>query len=306
MTADEGTIKKVYNSWRKWARALLAGDALLPDNIRTWLDGQVGRDAKVLTRRLDKLNAVRWFASACRRARIDAGLFEAILLEFMFDEEMTFTEQFTFYAGEADLYEIGAAIAPDQFKRIGKNSVFMHVAINSGELKFLCDAQGKTCKTSIVDLIKEEEMFEYKIYSGNTGELYGFLIPKNGVSLVFKTAKPAATKMGKIDKGQECANVSNASDHRKKLVRLGTILSAARLHNLNLTEALLTDEPDDADKLKNVAQLCALMDLVLRYMDKMKVLGKRWFYRSVEANIYGHRMAARKSSGGDFDGYESE
>ncbi len=306
-TADEGTIKKVYNAWRKWARALLAGDALLPDTIRTWLDGQVGRDSKILTRRLDKLNAVRWFASACRRARIDAGLFEAILLEFMFDEEMTFTEQFTFYAGEADLYEIGAAIAPEQFKRIGKNSVFMHVAINSGELKFLCDAQGKTCKTSIVDLIKEEEMFEYKIYAGNTGELYGFLIPKNGVSLVFKTAKPAATKTGKIDKGQECANVSNASDHRKKLVRLGAILSAARLHNLNLTEALLTDEPDDADKLKNVAQLCALMDLVLRYMDKMRVLGKRWFYRSVEANIYGHRMAARKSGGSaaGFDEYDS-
>ncbi len=291
---DETTIKKVYNSWRKWAKGLSTGDMSVPDNIRTWLDGQVGRDSKILMRRLDRLNAVRWFASACRRGRIDAELLESILLEFMFDEEMTAAEQFTFYAGAADLYEIGAAISPEQFKRVGKNSVFINVAINSGELKFICGADGGACKTSIVDLIKEEDIFNYKIYGGNTGELYGFLIPKNGVSLVFKTAKPAATKTGKIDKGQECANVSNASDHRKKLVRLGTILSAARMHNLNLTEALLTDEPEDADKLKNVAQLCTLMDLVLRFMDKKKVLGKRWFYRTVEANIFGHKMPGRK------------
>ncbi len=294
---DVSTIKKVYNSWRKWSKALLTGDAMVPDTIRTWLDGQSGRDAKIVGRRMDRLNAVRWFSSAARRGRVDGALLESILLEFMFDEEMTAAEQFSFYSTaqeNPDMYEIGVGLSPMQFKRLGKNSVYMYVNVGDGMLKFICGADGTACKASIVDLIKEEEIFDYKVYAGNTGELYGFLIPKNGVSLVFKTAKPAATKTGKIDKGQECANVSNASDHRKKLVRLGAILSAAKMHNLNLTEPLLVGEPDDADKLKNVAQLCTLMDLVLRYMDKMKVLGRRWFYRTVEANIVGHKMPGRK------------
>lgn len=304
---DAATIRKVYNSFRKWTKALLSGDANVPDTIRTWLDGQTGRNSKIVLRRMDRLNAIRWFASAARRSRMEAGLLESIILEFMFDEEMTAQEQFSFYAGEADLYELGLALSPEQFKRIGKNSVYLNVNVADGQLKFICGVNGDACKASIVDLIKEDEMFDYKLYAGNTGELYGFLIPKNGMSLVFKTAKPAATKTGKIDKGQECANVSNASDHRKKLVRLGVILSAAKLNNLNLTEPLLVGDPDDADKLKNVAQLCTLMDLVLRYMDKIKVQGRRWFYRTVEANIYGHKMPGRKGGAFDgFDGYASE
>ncbi len=303
-TMDLDAIKKVYSSWRKWAKALASRDTLVPDPIRTWLDGQVGRNAKVVSRRLDRLNAVRWFASAGRAGRMDPADLESVLLEFMFDEEMTAAEQFSFYAGAAespDMYELGMGLSPMQFKRVGRNSVFLNVNISDGQLKFICGADGKACKASIVDLIKEEDIFDYKVYAGNTGELYGFLIPKNGVSLVFKTGKPAATKTGKIDKGQECANVSNASDHRKKLIRLGAILTAARMHNLNLTENLLTSEPDDADKLKNVAQLCALMDLVLRYMDKRRVLGRRWFYRTVEANIFGHQMPGRKGGAWEDD-----
>ena len=40
----------------------------------------------------------------------------------------------------------------------------------------------------------------------------------------------------------------------------------------------------------NSVRVCTLVELALRMMDSMKVDGKRWFYRPLEAALYGHPL----------------
>ena len=55
--------------------------------------------------------------------------------------------------------------------------------------------------------------------------------------------------------------------------------------NYSLTDPILDKS---TRKIVNVKRMCMLFDFTLRYMDNMKLLGKRWFYRPLEARKAGH------------------
>jgi hypothetical protein len=48
-------------------------------------------------------------------------------------------------------------------------------------------------------------------------------------------------------------------------------------------------QPTLGTHIVNPAQTCTLMELLLRFMDEMDVQGKRWFYRSIESLVLGHK-----------------
>jgi hypothetical protein len=48
----------------------------------------------------------------------------------------------------------------------------------------------------------------------------------------------------------------------------------------------------------SASQCCILMELVLRYMDILRIDGKRWFYRPVMARVLGHLGAANEKEEG--------
>ena len=125
----------------------------------------------------------------------------------------------------------------------------------------------------------------------NVGEVYGFLVPKVR-HLVFKTNVPAAE--GSTPKGgQECVNTFARKAQLDFLYKLGNILKETVRNDLNLNEDNL-DPKKGRHLLKNPNEYCTVREMVLRYMDETKILGKRWFYRPISAYKTGHKSRATK------------
>ena len=101
--------------------------------------------------------------------------------------------------------------------------------------------------------------------------------------------------------------MSNMSEHKKRLEALGDYMIAAGLGNMLLKKddlredityasrkAGAMDEAFKSTKVENPIRICALTELVLRYMDANRAGGRRWFYRPVAAAYAGHKGLYRK------------
>jgi hypothetical protein len=70
------------------------------------------------------------------------------------------------------------------------------------------------------------------------------------------------------------------------LKRYGATLRGEGLSDLGLNDT----ELDKRKRVTNSIRVCTLNDLSLRMMDHMKVKGKRWYYRALEAKLHGHPL----------------
>ena len=118
-----------------------------------------------------------------------------------------------------------------------------------------------------------------------TGVRYGFLVQRGPNDMIFKVTKSLAVGM-KVGRGSACSSSSaSAKFEVKELIRLGTLLRSAGKSDLGLNE----DELNGRRRLQNVNRICTLSNMVLRFLDRAKFQGKRWFYRALEAKLTGHR-----------------
>ena len=101
--------------------------------------------------------------------------------------------------------------------------------------------------------------------------------------MVFKTNEPVATAGTKPGRGAECAIVSNMTEHLKKLYTLGEILERAGMTDFQLNNVALLG----THKVVHANRACCLLELVLRYMDKLVLGEKQWFYRPVASYYTG-------------------
>jgi superfamily II DNA or RNA helicase len=304
--APKGTsLRRVLNAWSSWTVELSTSNAELPDDVITWTIG----DSKEIGRREERRKMLAWFAESVRNAAVTLPAKAAILfaqmqqtlMEYFFDEELSQAERQIFFTDE-ELRADGTRVAPEQFLHEGRRFVFVYVDMETGEDKYLC-ANGKPCDESIRNHFKgtdpedtdAEKMarnptYGLKVDVTTTGPMYGFIVPKYGESFVFKSNKPPPVGK-KVTKGQECANVSAATDHRNKLIELGKTMQKTIGTNFELTELILTE---GGRKLHNVNQICMLTELFLRFMDIARINGKRWFYRPVASAVTGHLPTIRK------------
>jgi hypothetical protein len=108
-------------------------------------------------------------------------------------------------------------------------------------------------------------------------------------AIMFKTNDAKNAEGSPPGGGAACSIVSNVKGHRMKLVQLGDIL--AKYHEGNkfeLTEELLATGPR---KLTGAHSFCALMEVVLRWMDIRKASygNLRYFYRPLSSFYSGHK-----------------
>jgi hypothetical protein len=90
-----------------------------------------------------------------------------------------------------------------------------------------------------------------------------------------------------VGRGSECAINSKIEYPMKLLEKFGQTLRSAGMHDLGLNENVLMSAKR---RIQNSIRICTVCDLVLRYMDKANVSKKRWFYRPLEAKLYGHPL----------------
>ena len=144
------------------------------------------------------------------------------------------------------------------------------------------------CPPSVLQLIKSSKTDAILTTKANqrvTAELYGFMVPWEN-NMMFKTnePKPEGKDPGS---GAACAIVSNVKGHRMKLIVLGEILHRYTNSHYDLTETVLTG----SRKMTSAPNFCALMEIVMRWMDiRREAYGNlRYFYRPLSAYYSNHR-----------------
>jgi hypothetical protein len=137
---------------------------------------------------------------------------------------------------------------------------------------------------------KKDVMQAFSVHRRTTGMFYGFVVSKNG-NMVFKTAAPPDTGK-KVERGLECENVSTMTGHVAKLIQLGDVLRSEDQHDLDLNGNMIRNERP----IQNSTRACTLLNIVLRYMDAVRIQGKRWFFRPVQAFYIGHASSFRGAS----------
>ena len=175
----------------------------------------------------------------------------------------------------------------EQTVTVGEVSAQRYLAFDTKEPVWICDEV--PCAPSIVKVFAKsttDPLLNTRANQLVTAETYGFMVPWEN-AMMFKTnsPKPEGKDPGG---GAACSIVSNVAGHRKKIVELGQVLAMHSEGNrYDLTDDVLTG----TRKLTGAPNFCALMEIVMRWMDVRKEFygNKRFFYRPMASYYSKHR-----------------
>ena len=114
--------------------------------------------------------------------------------------------------------------------------------------------------------------------------------------LAFKKAEPPVSDEKRLGTGKECSGVSNIGPEVDILNLLGSKLTEAGMYDLGCNMGTMKEKAKEGKSTKlsvkfpNSVRVCTYLDIVLRYMDKVKVEKKRWFFNAIEAKLYNHPL----------------
>ena len=283
------TIENIWIAISEWCQQLSVNTKYIvpPGEIEQRIIQISNDDLELIEKYRQILEMVEWFHTSFHKSTAkNTDAFRRTLLFYFWDEWLSTEEQiFLTYSTDLNIVEL---ISQNQYS-LGRILVNRIMNPKTGEILFLCE-DGKACLKSISDDIKRDSSDPLKSLDVNnktTGELYGFLVPKNG-DVVFKTAEPPM-EGGKLGRGKECGNVSTMTGHIINLVQIGDILKANGNTDFDLNKGTILG----TRKIKNSTRACTLMDILLRYLDASSIQGKRWFLRPVQAFYTGHKGTIR-------------
>ena len=304
---------RLISIWRsivEWAELLSNSDEFVqkPDKLNELIENISLGNKDISIKLYNIIDMIEWFhisyvlyeKTRDSVSKInDKVYFKQVIIEYFYDEWFTLNEKKYLYSTYFD--DIGTI---NEYSKYMIGNVRMQRFINpdNGELEYICE-DGAACKPSYINVVLNNEDEPIKNITVNmmtTGDLYGFIVPKNG-ALVFKTNTPPIVG-GKISKGQECANVSTSRDHLLKLEQLGEIFKKNGLNNFGLSPDIFDPNrkilmkgsakvvgADQRRIITNPTRSCAVMDFVLRFMDKLHIENKRWFFREVDSYYTQHK-----------------
>jgi len=154
---------------------------------------------------------------------------------------------------------------------------------------YMCD--NNLCPPSLIKLFLSSKLDPVvnakanKVVSANP---YGFMVVWEG-AIMFKTNDAKNQEGTPPGSGAACSIVSNVKGHRMKLIQLGDILAKyAGGNRYELTEEILSS---GHRKLTGAPSFCALMEIVMRWMDirKESYGGLRYFYRPLSSFYSKHK-----------------
>jgi hypothetical protein len=283
------TIESVWSSIVSWCKNLSVSTKYItpPNEIEQRIISISQDDKEALEKYRQILEMIEWFHISFNKVPSkNSETFRKALTLYFWDEWLTLEEQiFLVYSTGLNVLE---CIQENQYS-LGKILVNRFMDPKTGEIQYYCEG-GKICLKSIVDDIKrdkDEPMKTFNLYNKTTGDPYGFIVPKNG-DVIFKTGEPPL-EGGKIGRGKECGNVSTMTGHIANLVLIGDILKNANRTDFDLNRNVILG----TRKIKNSTRACALMNILIRYLDAEKIQSKKWFFRPVFAYYTGHKGTFR-------------
>jgi len=287
IASAEDDSEDLWESMKVWANEIRddTADADVPDEIISEV-GRLRDSAGIIDVQKERLEMILWMNRFVGDAR---QIYAKVVLEYMWDEFITTATKRELLAIANDEVR---TVAADCFWEFEGQTYIRLVNSQTNVIEYIClDAARKAspCPAAVIEVLKREKesdpLLARPIDTRNTGFRYGFLmfIPKR-LKIVFKKGEPPAVK-GKVTRGSECAINSKTAREVELLKKLGDSLRADGKPDLGLNEDILARY-----RIENSVRVCTVIDLSLRMMDAMKVQGKRWFYRALEAKLHDHPL----------------
>ena len=291
---SESDLKKIINFWvesTNWIDTWASDEATsativesVPLNltaaILAYVDGDNAKKNNIELR----IMKLQWWGKTI--ASVENGLKDLRIIskQFIWDSFIKGPDQIKLL--EED-FDIAKGAGDEQFMILGSVAALRYLDVVSKEPIYKC--QDGPCAPSVLQLFtgsKTDPVVTAKANQKTAAELYGFMVPWEN-NMMFKTNEPKPE--GKDPGGgAACSIVSNVKGHRMKLINIGQILARYSDGNtFDLTEEILTG----TRKLTNAPNFCALMEIVLRWMDSRKEHygNLRYFYRPLSAYYSKHK-----------------
>ena len=232
----------------------------------------------------DRLKKLQWWGKVVARKPEDLKDLRTAAKQFAWDMILKGEDQvLLLQEGGANLEEVKG----EQEIKSGTVTAFRYMDVTTQLPVYVCN--GSVCPPSVLQLFvgsKTDPVINARANQTTTAELYGFMIPWQN-SIMFKTNEPKP--VGKDPgPGAACSIVSTVKSHRTKIIQLGAILARYDAGNIyDLSDDILTG----ARKLTGAPAFCALMEIIMRWMDirKEKYGGLRFFYRPLSAFYSKHK-----------------
>jgi hypothetical protein len=282
------TIPTIWADISGWVTQLSESDqyVLPPEGIQQKIL-RMASNQKILQAKYHSiLQIIRWFHTSFHKStNPNNDAFRRAVLFYLWDEWFTLKEQVELTYSYETKDSVEECIEENRFTG-GDSPINRYMDPVNNKL-YYTNNTGSECSSSTIRFVetqKGEAIRKITISTRTTSEIvYGFIVPKNK-ELVFKTAK-AMNPGEKLQLGNECAIVSSVTGHMSTLNYLGETLLANGLTDFDLNSGMLYYKR----KIQSSANLCILMNLVLRYMDNISLSNKRWFFRPVLAYYCGHK-----------------
>jgi hypothetical protein len=273
-SVDEALERLRAQSWQKFS-----------DDMFTYVEG----DSKKLENFQIRIRQLEWWASYVKSAPDGLADLRGVARQYIWDSFLKGSEQIAMLEKNVP-YSSEASGLEQYIKLTDTKKVWRYLDTTTKEPVYLCEGQ-TVCPPSIVKLItgsKTDPVVNARSSRTLTAEIYGFMVVWEK-AIMFKTNEPPPE--GK-DPGQgaACAIVSTVKGHRMKLVDIGNVLHRFLKDEgrFGLTEVNLSSGPR---KLQGAPAFCALMEIVLRWMDlrRSQYGGLRYFYRPLSSYYSKHK-----------------
>ena len=271
----EEAIQRIRTeSWQKFS-----------DDMFTYVEN----DSKKLENFQIRIRQLEWWAGYVRGVPDGLADLRSVARQYIWDSFLKGSEQIIMLEKNVP-YSTEASGLEQYIKLSDTRTVWRYLDTTTREPVYLCEGQ-TACPPSIVKLItgsKTDPVVNARSSRTLTAEIYGFMVVWEK-AIMFKTNEPPPE--GKEPgQGAACAIVSTVKGHRMKLVDIGNVLYRFLKDEgrFGLTESNLSSGPK---KLQGAPAFCALMEIVLRWMDirRSQYGGLRYFYRPLSSYYSKHK-----------------
>jgi hypothetical protein len=281
----ESVSKDLWTQLLIWVNGVISGKVTgVSKEIERHIElytTKLSQESKVYT---DKLGMIIFLSKRIE----DKETYKKVILEYLWDEWLDNATQLSYYSSKDPVIE---SIANENIVSSGDYEAFRYIDSQSNILKYICQ-DGGPCPKGVVDAFSkmDEDIKKTQAVEEKTGKMYGFVVPKTG-NMVFKTTNPHK-EGGVVKGGQECAIVASG-EYLIKLASISRIVADKGVpikdfNEMNFIKKTVKTDSKKSLEISNNIQGCTLLDLTLRFMDKLKVDNKRWFFRPLEAYYSGH------------------
>ena len=255
--------------------------ASLKEAINKYVEG----DTKKLDNFETRLKKLQWWADEIKGVEGGLSDLKRVAKEFIWDSFFKGVEQVAMLEQKVPMSQEGGS---EQYIVAGTIIASRFMDVLTKQPVYVC-VGSVACPPSVQKIFtdsKTDPVINARANTKVTGPSYGFMVVWEN-ALMFKTnePKPEGKEPGS---GAACSIVSNVKSHRMKIIYLGEIFEKKEGTRFNLTEGYLSTGPK---KLTGAPSLCALLEIVMRWMDvrKEKYGGLRYFYRPLSSYYSKHK-----------------